>query len=1140
MADVITYSDTGLTCNTTYNYAVIATNTFGDSVPITATATTQACPPMVLTNLTATVNSSTQITLNWIDNSTDETGFKIERDTNLINTTAADVITYSDTGLTCNTTYNYAVIATNTFGDAIPVTATATTQACPPIVLSNLTATVDSSTQITLNWTDNSTDETGFQIERDGVLINTTAADVISYIDSGLTCNTTYNYAVIATNTFGDSIPVIATATTQACPSNPTTDEPITTKFYKLTINKIGNGRIIGEGIDCNNDCSQLFENQTITNLTIIPNNGWLFEGWSGDCDASGQVLMNTNKNCLATFIEEHNLNIINDGNGIVIINEISCDTDCNQKYPHGTNINLNAIPNNDFIFSNWSGDCVSNDSNQQFTLDFDKNCTVHFANPNIKQDSEIITSDLEDDTSVEPQNNILNFTSEIISNIDEDGIYNYFISVNSENPDDNLTLTVLNKPEWLDFISNDDGIVVLTGISTKTEVESYEIILLIDDGITTIEQSFEIIVLPVENVKSESEPNNLINNTTFAPLSSGCHVNLGIISVSCNAGGMTYQETIIVENDVSVSQGTFERNVENNGLMSNIIIGSNATLTGGKLSGIITNIGTITDVTFMGIELDGGILQGNIVNTSQVGGIIKNVELATGTILSGGLIEGEISSNPSNPAVITNATILPETILSNVRLSPTVKLSNNILLDTSVILPVEPYTTKDFGLEEQVISQLDSTTLATIEPMALSTFTANDIAIIPAVALSSLKPSQIVAINKEAISGLTSAQFQQIPIETLSSLTADNMGGLTTKVIKNINSAQLKALDKNEFKALPNQEVSKLLTNFSSEIINPSQAVELLPKNWEIDLGTGALTVPTGTKLTLASIENGVFISPLTNLNAGFGLSGGGTSLIVGSRRSLAAEDLSQFVLSQNEAGILLVEGTGELAGIVYSFIPDADNAIQVDTNRIPIGLSVNAGGFYTITTPEGLQYGVIPASKDPVAMKKSLGASDLSIGKRGDVVVEFAVQTRRGGSRQVVIMDPFVEPQIDRSCIYVINGVVSCADEQGARFKVVYPDGTAQAFTPTLLAPDIFIGLGMQIQGVESIIFNMDGTFMVTFKGQKYRIVPSFDVALITGNMNPNITINNTGTLNYIVPLANNNAGEVLVFSAFIEPVF
>lgn len=68
----------------------------------------------------------------------------------------------------------------------------------------NLICSVVSSVQINLSWTDNSSDELGFKIERANDSggpwdqIDTVGADVTTYQDTGLTPNTTYYYRVRA------------------------------------------------------------------------------------------------------------------------------------------------------------------------------------------------------------------------------------------------------------------------------------------------------------------------------------------------------------------------------------------------------------------------------------------------------------------------------------------------------------------------------------------------------------------------------------------------------------------------------------------------------------------------------------------------------------------------------------------------------------------------------------------------------------------------------------------------------------------------------------------------------------------------------------------------------------------------------
>lgn len=71
----------------------------------------------------ATANSSSQITVGWTDNSSDETGFKVYRGTtsgvlSLLGTATANETTFVDTGLTPSTTYYYEVRSYNAAGDS--------------------------------------------------------------------------------------------------------------------------------------------------------------------------------------------------------------------------------------------------------------------------------------------------------------------------------------------------------------------------------------------------------------------------------------------------------------------------------------------------------------------------------------------------------------------------------------------------------------------------------------------------------------------------------------------------------------------------------------------------------------------------------------------------------------------------------------------------------------------------------------------------------------------------------------------------------------------------------------------------------------------------------------------------------------
>ncbi|HEY8228757.1 MAG TPA: metallophosphoesterase [Pyrinomonadaceae bacterium] len=88
-------------------------------------ATVAPVTPAAPTSLNATAVSRAEINLSWVDNSSNETGFRIERCMNLnctnfaqIAEVGANVITFVDGGLIRNTTYNYRVRAFNAGGNS--------------------------------------------------------------------------------------------------------------------------------------------------------------------------------------------------------------------------------------------------------------------------------------------------------------------------------------------------------------------------------------------------------------------------------------------------------------------------------------------------------------------------------------------------------------------------------------------------------------------------------------------------------------------------------------------------------------------------------------------------------------------------------------------------------------------------------------------------------------------------------------------------------------------------------------------------------------------------------------------------------------------------------------------------------------
>ena len=125
------------------------------STPDGLPALTLPSVPVAPSTLTATVTATTQIDLNWTDNASDETGFKIERRTatdtySEIGSVGANNTSFSDTGLTAGTQYFYRVRAYNSSGKSFYSNEASATPHIPPPL--TLTAQVRSSHRVDLSW----------------------------------------------------------------------------------------------------------------------------------------------------------------------------------------------------------------------------------------------------------------------------------------------------------------------------------------------------------------------------------------------------------------------------------------------------------------------------------------------------------------------------------------------------------------------------------------------------------------------------------------------------------------------------------------------------------------------------------------------------------------------------------------------------------------------------------------------------------------------------------------------------------------------------------------------------------------------------------------------------------------------------
>ena len=188
-ADAETIDVTGLASDTPYAFRVSADHgTNGMSSPSNLVWLGSLGLPLAATGVTVQASGSTTVSVTWMDNSSDETGFAVQYRQPLgawttALTTGENARSATVTGLASSTAYEFRVNATNGNG---PQPSAAASLTMPPAAPTNLIAAPLSSTEVRLVWTDASTDETGF---------------IVEYRESGQTAWTTFGTELPADTT---------------------------------------------------------------------------------------------------------------------------------------------------------------------------------------------------------------------------------------------------------------------------------------------------------------------------------------------------------------------------------------------------------------------------------------------------------------------------------------------------------------------------------------------------------------------------------------------------------------------------------------------------------------------------------------------------------------------------------------------------------------------------------------------------------------------------------------------------------------------------------------------------------------------------------------------------------------------------
>lgn len=198
----------------------------GEDKPGITKPTPTPSAPSAPSHLSVSLPSSSSLILEWQDNSSNEDGFNIERSMSASGpfqsvytvgaNTSGQMVTTSIAGLSSGTTYYFRVRAHNGNGNSgYSNVANGTTSngggGGVPTAPSGLSASATGENSISISWTDNANNESGFKIERSlssttgFTQVSTAGANATSRSMTGLSAGTRYYFRVRAYNATGNS-----------------------------------------------------------------------------------------------------------------------------------------------------------------------------------------------------------------------------------------------------------------------------------------------------------------------------------------------------------------------------------------------------------------------------------------------------------------------------------------------------------------------------------------------------------------------------------------------------------------------------------------------------------------------------------------------------------------------------------------------------------------------------------------------------------------------------------------------------------------------------------------------------------------------------------------------------------------------
>ena len=300
--------------NTSYTVSEwnsFATDTFSGlgNHSIDGGTVTDSTAPAAPANLAASNITQNSVDLSW-SASTDNvavTGYDVYQ--NGVKITSVTTTSYTVSGLTDETAYNYSITAldaaanVSTASNTVYITTLPAPDTTTPSVPSNLASTNVTQTSVDLNWSA-STDNvavTGYDVYQDALIVASVSST--SYSVTNLTAGTSYNFSVIAKDAAGNFSNNSNTLniTTQAAPGNGTTSDLLISEYVEGSSNNkaIEIGNFTGNSIDLSAYSLKKATNGAGTFSDVLSLSGTL---------ANGQVYVIANTSASAAILNVANL----------------------------------------------------------------------------------------------------------------------------------------------------------------------------------------------------------------------------------------------------------------------------------------------------------------------------------------------------------------------------------------------------------------------------------------------------------------------------------------------------------------------------------------------------------------------------------------------------------------------------------------------------------------------------------------------------------------------------------------------------------------------------------------------------------------------------------------------------------------